>query len=84
MQPNNENHAVGEDSALHTRHNIALYHRDHMRFNATLLLEIAADISREANRLKVFGTIGSVSRSRSQPLPSTPPTRAAPHAVAAI
>lgn len=55
MQPNNENHASAADSALHIRHNIALYHRDHMRFNATLLLEIAADISREANRLKVFG-----------------------------
>src|SRR3712207_3351095 len=54
MQPNDQSPAARE-STLHTRHNIALYHRDHMRFNSTLLLEVAADLSREANRLKVFG-----------------------------
>jgi len=54
MQPTDQSFDPVE-SALHTRHNIALYHRDHMRFNATLLLEVAADISREANRIKVFG-----------------------------
>jgi hypothetical protein len=36
------------------RHNVCLYHRDHMRFNANLILEVATDIGREAARLKVF------------------------------
>lgn len=55
MQSNDQNAPAKEESALNARHNIALYHREHMRFNATLILEVAADLSREANRLKVFG-----------------------------
>lgn len=55
MQPNDHSPAADENSALHTRHNIALFHRDHMRFNATLIIEMASDLSREAAKLKVFG-----------------------------
>ena len=40
---------------LYARHNIATFHREHMRFYVTTQLEVAADISREANKLKVFG-----------------------------
>ena len=56
MSPNEHDLATSEESALHAaRHNVAIYHREHMRFNATTMLELAADISREADRLKVFG-----------------------------
>lgn len=55
MEPHDHSLLTAEASAHNARHNIALYHREHMRFNATLILEVAADMSREANRLKVFG-----------------------------
>jgi hypothetical protein len=56
MSPNEHDLTTSDESALHAaRHNVALYHREHMRFNATTMLELAADISREADRLKIFG-----------------------------
>jgi len=55
MQANDQDLRSREESGMHARHNIALYHREHMRFNATLILEVAAELSREANKLKVFG-----------------------------
>ncbi|MCC6209605.1 MAG: hypothetical protein IT513_01045 [Burkholderiales bacterium] len=68
MQPDDQGSAARKDLSLHARHNIALFHRDHMRFNATLLLEVAADLSREANRLKVFGDYWQ----RAEEPPATP------------
>ena len=56
MAANEHDLPPSEDSALHgARHNVALHHREHVRFNSTMMLELAADISREADRLKVFG-----------------------------
>lgn len=40
---------------VNARLNIATYHRDHMRYYVMHQMELAADISREANKLKVFG-----------------------------
>ncbi|MCC6209609.1 MAG: hypothetical protein IT513_01065 [Burkholderiales bacterium] len=55
MQPTGQAAAAKDKATLHAMHNIVSFHRDHMRFNAALLLEVAADLSREANKLKVFG-----------------------------
>lgn len=56
MSSSEQDLPASEDSQNHAaRHNVALYHREHMRFNATTMLELAADISRQADRLKVYG-----------------------------
>lgn len=52
---NPQSNLAADPSALQARHNIALFHRDHMRFYVTTQLEVAADLSREANKIKVFG-----------------------------
>lgn len=68
MQSENQPFPIPQ-ADLNGRHNIAWYHREHMRFNANLILEIGVDIGREANRLKVFGNYWQ----RAPETPFTPP-----------